>query len=1788
MLSLYELPVASEQQKGMNVIIADVQTGLLQSRINNAIRVKVALNDQQLTTMQSLFPNRTVLQVDRAPLTFHEHPVLHALNDYAYDHMNIQLKSLPKGTPTLEIGGKAVTTCSHGDILIDNERDANRYVDQRQDQFISQYASGAINFTPCVQGAQNCQFIATHAFAINSIYDMSLDDIVAIFDQHRIEVMYAWAYFPLCLLDDELLAQDNRSGYYTVDQVGKYTYFYHGDGNFVYAHNTSTWAMHAKTVAIHSEHFTVIIESVEQHGIFHCMKYTRVRRDVKESLLLRPCLGALSLGAFYRVPKMVYYINRGCIDHIRDLPYHIIPKELVVKAVTYADRQLDGAYNYSSFSTTMGAALWPIIIGTKTVYTGAPFIDMVEFQDIVKSLYIICAVMRRHRGAELAKAFKTIQHTFDFGIIDNIVHTSKAFFQRGLQAVVEWVKSFLDINPVTIKHARLRLFEIEYASHRHRSTYPTVGLRYQPNAPRLNPSMKLDGPPPKTAFVKPPDNVSINSDSSDSISIISSSSDSSASMHVKFDHSTHSVTTDPSQGTVDLPAQIDPDDKFVCPEPFIQATFSLDFEHYYALNPSATTLVTCDRATFNTSTCPNRIMIFKDIHNNARGHLKHTHLWSDRRALSDPSRYKRNIRRDHPYTVEGVIAPKAGMCFLVACAHAMIVDKHYPIQNFDDAFSQLWVDCFASMNPDPNGIIPANQFNERKLGYFLHGQWDSVFLDHFILAFAALYQLTIEVNFADGTKQLVGHGSKRIIIHHRDNHYYFMKRGGADEKALHKWDKIITNIKDKEEWLDMSAAPGNATYYLRSKGAIVTPLVYIGKGALAPNVLDREGINYNKYHDWEHLDIEIFYDGILIDACDDTNKFDEQLSLMACHFIGRLRKGGRLILKQFETNQMILDQLKDVFDTVTDLPNKDYRHPDKTGASIEHFLICTGYKSLPIYYVRTVDVEINVALVDDYLSHGVDLDISKKLYDQFYGKVATVKKSFRVISGFAGCGKSYYYKHHVTNGKIMKKDCIVVCPTKELATADKGVTEHVYITHHRGIAGKNTVIDEAHAYHPGFYYFVPNGALLLGDPEQINNIHSNINILVSAGVPMDHRFTYRCPHDVADLAGQILDLTIQSRSKILKGITQGENVLGKIISFNRATAKENLSSTVHGTMGSTYKDVVIVVDKLAEDTGLLDNKSYLYVALTRASHRIMFRGDADLIQKYFFVGGAQVSEMAPQQDIMHNEVVTSGPVAPQAAFEEKPDQPVACMKASDIAAIYNAVIRPANQITDVVPFVKSPLAAPQDGKLKTDFWGLADTPITVTGFTITDAPSVLKSQPSNCLRETGACILTRYNGKTAPMTDKWCLDMCDTMYRRLAKSIFNDDKGHCINKGKSAVDCLDHVFQKIGLSRIGGSANTLVQHTFNYMESLRDKLPRNCSDAWASLQLDEPFEPEKIEVSFHMKAQNKFVADDGFDTSGKVGQGIAAYPKSFNTVFGPVWRAIMTEFETFLHNNGDEKYQTAQRHIIMSGAPEKDFSGMIAEYERSPKYGTLIRKMVHKCKDTRQWDSAYAKVNIMFECLMMCKAGLDPDFIDIYLIKRNSWKMSHRFSTKSIGFTVYGRAKQHSGGPGTFGGNTVNNMAMDATAFDYVQKEYSLWKGDDSNVKCMGMEKSKYFDALFKVTQHEIKMMTLPYGEFAGYFIGDYGIFPDIFRKVAKFLFKVYKSPEHLDEAKLSVAQDIACVPSEVAVCYGLRITAHHYQQIHGLTISESHLRQIWDFALLSSGIEFDHLVKYSKTSEGQ
>jgi hypothetical protein len=318
-------------------------------------------------------------------------------------------------------------------------------------------------------------------------------------------------------------------------------------------------------------------------------------------------------------------------------------------------------------------------------------------------------------------------------------------------------------------------------------------------------------------------------------------------------------------------------------------------------------------------------------------------------------------------------------------------------------------------------------------------------------------------------------------------------------------------------------------------------------------------------------------------------------------------------------------------------------------------------------------------------------------------------------------------------------------------------------------------------------------------------------------------------------------------------------------------------------------------------------------------------------------------------------------------------------------------------------------------------------------------------------------------------------------------------------------------------------------------------------------------------LQFFNKRQSKWCPDSGFDKSDKVGQGVASTSKRYNIVMAAYARGLLDAVRQLIKEQG--------RPIILATHD--------SEAEINDLYTQFITGEHHKnwaCNDFSEWDASFRKAFTNLTIRLIKMIGCPPFLARMWGQFRSSWAMLYR---SKDGLTVVkGKEKQFSGNPFTICENTIGNMALCFALFEYAAIRLALFKGDDSAVNCRSCHLTERGKVILGYTGHGLKMHNLPYGEFAGWFLTEEGIFPDVYRYAAKFIGKAYRDQDHFNEALMSLQERCSAVKTQTQLAVGCCVVSDYYAKIfpEDARIDPSDAESLFGFLLNSRSIKFSML----------
>jgi len=767
-----------------------------------------------------------------------------------------------------------------------------------------------------------------------------------------------------------------------------------------------------------------------------------------------------------------------------------------------------------------------------------------------------------------------------------------------------------------------------------------------------------------------------------------------------------------------------------------------------------------------------------------------------------------------------------------------------------------------------------------------------------------------------------------------------------------------------------------------------------------------------------------------------------------------------------------------------------------------------------------------------------------------YKKLASnIKNSFTCITGFASASKTTKtvnkFKELELNSGI---NFVFVSPTKELANHHTRLGIQSYTMHNIFSINKNPhfiIIDELSQFCVEYVALIqlrfPSSSIYaIGDVEQTPSMMvEGCTTFKELGVINNLWDVYKIPQDITKLLNNKHKFYMRSHSDVEQGLKfcrtplddiYKNNPKQKFICFNNSTclnlrAKKLNASTITTYTGSRDHTVFFVVDGAAVSSQLLNKPAYIYTAMTRATHQLVLYGeDSQIIKQYYHIIGTGITalqeingalllsdrkgEVQQLSEISDVSSVVAG-IIPSSDI-------VTTNVSSDVASTFiDDVVKPVNNPGGFLNIQKTDVPTLESGGFSTTIDAIMEGPKPTKVYMISEHNNFVKQQLSSSTLQTIQTMVKRYGKKNKIINNQQARIMKTDLVNGLLKSIKSSGFTSLLNRLKQ-------------------NSYKLNDHTADYLIGLQKKIGNNPS---IIDDINDEFDPFRSALSFFNKRQTKWVPEDGYDMSDKVGQGVAAMEKKMNVIFSCYARYILTEIREIAKENGAK--------LIL--ATHDDESIISDEYMKLRSVCADDKQWV--CNDFSEWDSTFRSpfVNMMSDLILAC--GCPKMIVDIFVGLRIKWVM--RFNKNGEKTKLYGNEKQFSGNPFTICENTICNMALTNALLDIKDEQMALFKGDDSAIYCGGASVSPRGMQILQLTGHIMKLHTWPVGEFAGWVLTDKGIFPDVVRYASKFLGNRYRDVKHFEEYKTSLWTRLSSVKNQQQAIAGSFALTYFYPQLN-------------------------------------
>jgi hypothetical protein len=801
-----------------------------------------------------------------------------------------------------------------------------------------------------------------------------------------------------------------------------------------------------------------------------------------------------------------------------------------------------------------------------------------------------------------------------------------------------------------------------------------------------------------------------------------------------------------------------------------------------------------------------------------------------------------------------------------------------------------------------------------------------------------------------------------------------------------------------------------------------------------------------------------------------------------------------------------------------------------------------------------------------------DMPVEKELDMRIFKAVLPVTFCVEACTGYASASKTT---------RVIEKypDALFISPTRALSLEHNKLGV-VSFTQHTALDRLNTrnpavvVIDEVSKFALEYicmvHAIVPNALIVLvGDifqtPPEIHDF--KYTSILTTGIENNLNVVYKIPQDVCTMLNDKFKFAMRSASEHVSGlctITKEQFDRMKdtqIICFNDSTCKTLVKkgykcNTITTYQGSRADRVIFYIDGKSVTSQLVNRPEWIYTAMSRSKKELVLYGDKQYICQYFKIDGTnirnleEVSGISLTRDLFPTVIENLDHNVPSMVNVHNEGTSTADVPLPHVVDILTKIIQPVNEATASHAFLQ-PLDLPKvlSGKLSVNQDNITHVHRNFKGYQLLPEVPLVKAQVSSDPKETVRTLITRYSKNIKRAHDKTLRINTGMLLRGLCKAVYGND----------------HNLTKLKFD-LRSTPEELRYHYKEYLIALSKKeIIKNAKNG-VPIEIDQELIEYDETIAFMMKRQSKFDPKEAFDASDKAGQGIAALSKKINLIFSAYSRFLIDRLRIIARNN--------KRNIIFAThESDEAISAQVASFLDA----SDCDHPFFMC-DVSEWDASFNNSMANFTSELMRYIGV-PDYLnDWFSAFRAHWRMviHHKYGTTKL----EGHDKQFSGQPFTIVENTLANLALINLLFDFTDVMLQLYKGDDSGIQCKSFTPTVEGKEFIAQSLHQLKILHNNVGEFASFFVNRYGYFPDLVRRVSRFLGCTYRDPLHLEQAKINVKNCLSVVKSEHQLNLGCVFTSQYYGKDK---ITPEQVKQLFYFAKTVDDIKFLDLFPVSK-----
>lgn len=1737
-----------------------------EKRLRSAFRTPYAMSDGELKLLQSFYKNKIVTFVndEKTRLIDSQHPVLASLNHFSNIDAQNSINSMRnKGWTTITIGDsfkKKNLGADHNCNMCRDQRDQYRAISNifsydknshNAERLVSQTFNGLLD-KGCMDGAQHCTFEADVAYFMHSMYNLTPATVAEIFVKHKLTKAYSYILFPFTFLDKNLAFMDKTV--FEIIQHKEKSIFKFNDFSIPYVHDNNNWVRWMNLTKIKTRDFHIVLEIVRQYGPLFIIEMVKVNKN--NDVIYRNIPVSKIAGEFVLIPDIIAAFQNDFNNNQNDIPHLIIPENVAQSAFGYIARVRDEGLKYVEVVAMLQGCLRELRIGTVT-YSKRWDTDPVGFHRAAISMFIIGACMRAERTTVISRAFKIMSTKgWLYDVWRYITHLWTEIF-----ATAPISYKCLVMNSYKIRNYQIRYFqdrivkeEINVVVYDTIKCYPEDDECIEFNQVLEAESMPLQKAECQEDVINHMviiDTMNINTDVELDIDLIDFSDDA-----FEIDDQIRAILPDVFTNTKDASTQTERIlDNLVLKTASTECTES-------CTSHVITNSFTCEQQQAIHDHV--KTVKFVDVEDNEKPReclkvASKVIQTNDSNAIPVVASEKRRGTIKHRPNY-----PR-GQCFLQAVADNssmgnfspdevyQLVSEHFEEKYHVSRVTKLNVERYNKFRKTEQST-PANAFDI--VAYLYLAIWQenpaTLMIEQ---AIAEIFDLTIEIDTSSKTF-VIGNGAEKIRIYLQDQHYTSRPGGGDKTKFPHLMSKLITG---DGRFIELSAAPGANFQQMTTTYKNEMWFAYYIDG-IQPSKELKEYKNNIPYHNIIELkETDWKFDYIFSDVARKFNS--ERLIDDAIDVISDIiADGGNACIKTF-ANPWALWELSTKFEK--------YETINGVGTEVYYFLYNYGAGKIKWDFIvesERLD-ETTHCVPYDYKTmckYRNELHRDIKIGQDVPFKNLNIDKiEFKAITGYAGASK--------TNTAVLKyPDALYIAPSKKLK--EELQLKHNVVAYTPHIALKNIhkyntiVIDEISTFSIHYLMLIKSinnkaDIIVLGDKYQTGVISNDFTKNVfDFGVDNNMYVTYTIPIDVTKCLNDKLGTHIVTKSdktnsfyNLKCSLKDFYKIESQILCFNDSTAielrdKGMLVNTVTTFQGSRCDNVILYINDEAVTTNMVNSAQFVYTAVTRGTGKIVTYGNSNTIEKYLNIHGHTITAL--------EEITGVRALTDTITQELKPNMlkmfttEVADDTPSEKLTItyLEKALKPVNSEHNYHYMCDPNPKNAGGGILKTTIDQLRPPEKESKLFQFKRNIDLIRSQVSDDSSITVDTMLKRYTKRSKrlrPVSEKYATD---AVLRGLSKAVYGND--HSLYKLQRDLKC---------------DESEIRHHYVEYMTRLSKKqIGGQTQVIWE--ELGQPMDFYDEVLRFVNKRQGKYDDSDGFDSKLKAGQGVAAMSKKINIIFSCYASLLLDKMRDIAKRN--------KRNIIFAThGSDAEISELVAQMENQTKGNFL-----YGCNDFTEWDASFLTMLTKVTRQLVIWLGCPVFLIEWFTQFRYSWLMIN--INKHGSTNLRGTQKQFSGSPFTICENTLCNVGLCYAIFDIQNEQYSIFKGDDSMIKCTNMHLSDQGAKMIKTTDHKLKLHCTKVGEFAGYIITSEGLFPDLLRKGAKFFGKYYRDQKHFEEAKESAFACTQVVNSQQHLEEGLIKSEYFYNgklnaselRVIYHTLANAHKYKMSDLEIVNKG----------------